>query len=309
LAASDGKLRLWETDSGAVPAAPSTLTAGPDARVAAWGISPDGQSALAACDDGTVFQWDLKPGASPRPVALAVPLRATVLAWSPEGHAVLYTKAPPPPEVPGLLCLADLVTGDKRQLEGHEARVTAVAFSPDGVTALSGDEGGTVILWDVPGRTRLKSFKAHDGAITGIAFAPGGGCAVSAGADKTVRLWAFAGALESAALEKRARAARETVARAPADPAALAALVDWYTFRAKDDWAVRLFDRAGGAAPVSHVAMGRCFWRLGDAARANAEFKKALEHGEGPAFYARLCIRATAPAADAISDSSPGPRR
>jgi WD40 repeat protein/serine/threonine protein kinase len=304
----DGKLRLWEPDPAQPPAAASTLTGAPDARMTAWGMSPDGQSALAACEDGQVFQWDVKPGAPTRPTPLAARLRATVLTWSPGAHAVLYTKAPPPPEVPGLLCLAELETGNKRQLEGHEARVTAVAFSPDGAAALTGDEGGTVILWSIPERSRLKSFQAHAAAVNGIAFAPGGGCAVSFGADKTVRLWDFGQAIESAAMEKRARAARETLARTPADPAALAVLVNWYAFRGRDDWAVRLYDSAGGAAPVSHLSMGRCFWRLGDVARANAEFKKALERNEGSVFCARLCFRATSPAAGAISDSSASAR-
>ena len=34
-------------------------------------------------------------------------------------------------------------------LEGHEGKVTGVAFSPDGSFLVSGSEDGTVRLWDV----------------------------------------------------------------------------------------------------------------------------------------------------------------
>ena len=301
---TDGGFAVWELEATGATAVPSTLPSRPDARVTAWAVSPNAESVLATCEDGAVLQWNLKPGASTGPVQIAVPMRATILSWSPDRHAVLYTKAPPPPEVPGLLCLADLLTGDKRMLEGHEVRVTAVAFSTDGEAALTGDESGTVILWDVRDRTRLKSFKAHAGPVTCIGFSPGGGCAVSASADKTLKLWDFGHAIESAAMEKRVRAAREAIVRDPADAAALAALVEWYALRGKDDWAILLFNRAGSAAPVSRLATGRSFWRLGDLARANAEFRKALEQKEGGGIYAQLCFRATASTAGAITDSS-----
>ena len=307
-AGDDGKLRLWEPDPRGAPDATSALPGGPESRLTAWDVAPDGENVLAVCEDGTAVQWDLKRGGPAQPTAVRTRLRATLLAWSPDLNAVLYTNVPAPPEVPGLLCLADLVTGDKRLLEGHDVRVTAIAVSADGRAALSGDEGGIVILWDLRERTRLKSFKAHAGPVTRVAFSPGGGCAVSAGADKTVTLWDFRQSIESAALEKRVRASRDKLAQDPADPAALAAFVDWYAFRGKDDWAADLLARAGDAAPVSHLAAGRCYWRLGDITRANAEFRKAVDRNEGDGFYAQLCVQATSPSAGAVTHSSTSAR-
>ena len=303
-AGDDGKLRLLGPESRGATDGPTALTGGPEARVTAWDIAPNGETVLAVYEDGTAVQWDFKRGAPARPAPVQTRLRATLLAWSPDLQAALYTNVPAPPEVPGLLCLADLATGDKRLLEGHGVRVTAVAVSADGTAALSGDEGGTLILWDLRERTRLKSFKTHTGPVTRVAFSPGGGCAVSAGADRIVRLWDFRQAIESAALEKRVRAARETLAGDPGDSAALAAFVDWYAFRGKDDWAVDLLARAGGAAPVSHLPVGRCYWRLGDLAKANAEFRKAVDRKEGGGFYAQLCVQATSPSAGAVTRSS-----
>jgi WD40 repeat protein len=303
LGEAGGGLRVWEPATGGL-ARPVATFGGSETRITAWAVSPGGRRMLVVCDDRTAYQCDLTPGAAALPDLLPVKLGATLLAWSPELHSALYTVSPPPAEFPGLLCLADLASGDKRQLLGHEVRVTAVAFSADGTAALSGDEGGTVILWDVPERKQLRTFRAHRGAVNAIAFSPGGGCAVSAGADKTFKLWDFEEPIEGAALENRVRAARTTLTRSPADPAALATFVEWHAFRGKDDWAMRLADRAGSAAPISHLALGRCYWRLGDLARANAEFKKAMEQKEGDAFCTRLCVRATAPDAGMITSSS-----
>ena len=48
------------------------------------------------------------------------------------------------------LILWDINTGDiLRRFEGHSDRIYAVAFSPDGQTALSASRDGTAILWDV----------------------------------------------------------------------------------------------------------------------------------------------------------------
>ena len=55
------------------------------------------------------------------------------------------------------------------ELIGHTNRVRAVAFSPDGVRVVSGDENGTVIVWDA--RTGTLRAQLPGG---GVAFSPDG---------------------------------------------------------------------------------------------------------------------------------------
>ena len=52
-----------------------------------------------------------------------------------------------------LLCLAALLSGVAHAqtialLEGHEAPVRSVRYSPDGKTLITADESGVIIAWD-----------------------------------------------------------------------------------------------------------------------------------------------------------------
>jgi len=52
--------------------------------------------------------------------------------------------------------------GPLRQiLVGHEGRVTAVAFLPDGSRALSGSEDNTLRLWDLASGETLHAQRTH----------------------------------------------------------------------------------------------------------------------------------------------------
>jgi WD40 repeat protein len=56
----------------------------------------------------------------------------------------------------------------------HQHPVCAVAVSPDGALAVSGDRGGFLAVWDLAPATSAATlsalFHAHAGAVTGIQF-------------------------------------------------------------------------------------------------------------------------------------------
>lgn len=75
------------------------------------------------------------------------------------------------------------------QLEGHEAGVTGVAFSPDRIRLASSSADGTVIFWDAGTGERLGDPLTLN-LITSLAFSPSDGATLALGADDgSVYLW------------------------------------------------------------------------------------------------------------------------
>ncbi len=85
-----------------------------------------------------------------------------------------------------------LVTATKisefNRLQGHEAWVSAVSFSPDGEVLASASSDGIVRLWRKDG-TPIKTLEAHEAWVSAVSFSPDGSVLASASYDGTVRLW------------------------------------------------------------------------------------------------------------------------
>jgi WD40 repeat protein len=58
------------------------------------------------------------------------------------------------------------------RLEGHEARILALAVAHDGKTLLSGGDDQTVRLWDLETGKALATFTGHRAPVLNVAFAP-----------------------------------------------------------------------------------------------------------------------------------------
>jgi WD40 repeat protein len=89
------------------------------------------------------------------------------------------------------LRLWDLETGIVlKKMEGHNARVWALAVSRDGQIIASGDENGEFIAWHgETGGSLTEPIKAHSDDINSVDFSPDGTVLATGSSDETIKFW------------------------------------------------------------------------------------------------------------------------
>ncbi len=153
-----GEVKLWDVATGE----PVGMPLPHSARVQAVAFSPDGKTVLTGCWDGMVRRWDMATG---RILGQPLPHVAMSLA--------LFTS----PD-------KKTACNDPKPL----APVLAVAFSPDGKTALTGGEDRFARLWDTATGKPLLSLP-HAEVVHAVAFSPDGHSVLTGCGDHTARLW------------------------------------------------------------------------------------------------------------------------
>jgi len=80
-------------------------------------------------------------------------------------------------------------TGLLRTLEGHYASVNHVAFTPDGLRALSASWDASIKVWDLESGREVQTLNGHSASVSCVVATPDGRRAVSASEDDTLRFW------------------------------------------------------------------------------------------------------------------------
>lgn len=163
-------------------------------------VFPDGKRIATAAADNTVRVWDLD--SATELFSIQPSGRAAAISVSPDGNWIITgsegTKAGVETHYSARIWnvqtqqLAFELTGQTPSgYRGHLSEVTAVAISPDGSQALTGDVRGRVLLWDLKTKSVKFDLDGHSPRfkITSVAFHSSGKRALSASFDKTVAQW------------------------------------------------------------------------------------------------------------------------
>ena len=152
------------------------------------GFSPDGRLVVYLGSDGTYHTWDIETGKEVKTTKQYATKLSTV-AYSPDKN--YYAR--------GTRLIHIRNTGNDRitsTLDGHKKWITALAYSPDGRSILSGDAGGNLILWNIMLGYQAAKLSGHTAAVTSIDFSRTGRFVATGSWDNSCRIWDIASGRE-----------------------------------------------------------------------------------------------------------------
>jgi WD40 repeat protein/serine/threonine protein kinase/Flp pilus assembly protein TadD len=180
-AGDDGKVYLWDSETGQEALAP--LNAGSPIDFAIF--SRDGHRVAAVCHDGTARIWDIGAAGTP-PIVLNPGGKLLWIDFSPDGRQLVTATSK-------TARVWDTSTG--KPLPGdlpHNAAVNVALFSPDGRWLATAGDDGLIHLWDAATRQPTPAILSHDRAVLCLAFSPDSKRIASGGADSTAQVWNIA---------------------------------------------------------------------------------------------------------------------
>ncbi|WP_256789329.1 AAA family ATPase [Frankia sp. AvcI1] len=188
---ASGLVLLWDITNPARPVRRATLT-GLD-HIESVSIAPSGNvMMLGAAGANATELWDVTDPARPRRLSRLPGVSQKGgggLALSPDGR----TLAAPKDDGIALWDIGDPRRPVLRSIAGgYTEWVTALAFSPDGHSLVSGDSGGVAIIWEVADPAhpvRRATLAVNQSGLTSVAFMPDSKTLVTSGYDGDTVLW------------------------------------------------------------------------------------------------------------------------
>jgi len=192
---ADGAVHLWEMTRPR-PQIRQVLRSLRSYVVFALAFAPDGKTLAAGGNDGQIRLWDLTRAVMPDSAGIRADERAvTALAYAPDGktlasagrddHAIRIWDVAAP---------GRLSERFPMPLRGHQADITALAFTAAGDRLYSTTHGRYLRIWDVAAGKQLQALEMGRTANTAGTLSPDGRLfVVSPGPTYSVQLWDLTG--------------------------------------------------------------------------------------------------------------------
>ncbi|MGK3962942.1 pentapeptide repeat-containing protein [Sorangium sp. So ce118] len=217
----DKDVRIWETRTGRLV----LVAAGHKGAVTGVEFSPDGERFATSSEDGTARLWEAatgrllrtltKDGSAVTGIAFSADYSSLFMASA--GDDQIHSRHVSTGETLGwimgrwrgvramaasidakslaIACsdhatwIEGIGTEQCVVLTGHEAPITAVAFSPGGERVATASSDRTARLWETATGRQLARINAHSDRVNDIAFSRDGERLVTASSDTAVRVW------------------------------------------------------------------------------------------------------------------------
>jgi WD40 repeat protein len=154
-----------------------------------------GSEFVAGWDDGTIRRWDIKRR---RELSTWRPIEGTTSNYAFSNERGLAATCGHSPMIALLDVVGEHLTGI---MEGHEASISGLTFSPDGTLLASSSWDCTVHVWDTTTRQRVHVFEEGRSGIESVAFSPDGSMLAAGAMDGTVYLEEVSSGSRLAALQ------------------------------------------------------------------------------------------------------------
>lgn len=179
----DGTARVWDAVTGVELLTVRLFEEGDESTSTypmAW--SPDGTRLLSYIYDRsagghTARVWDGETGKE----LLRFPGSRPV--WSPDGKYILF-------KCDEAACVVDAATGEEELEFRHPSPVFDVAWSPDGARIFTGDEEGTIKVWDAITNEELLTIPStHGGGVKEMRWSPNGKRLLARDERLSIHIW------------------------------------------------------------------------------------------------------------------------
>ncbi|MEV6057692.1 protein kinase [Streptomyces sp. NPDC052107] len=184
----DGELLGWNLQQGTTTARGGlVLRETFDERASVFSmmeVSPDGSALLIHHGEPQGRLHLVRPGSQGRSRVLTDSCaRASAMAWTADCARVVVASDD------RTIRVWNVRTGECERQLTTQAGITALALSEDARWALTGNEDGTVCLWDLTELRCLRTLDGHTEAVCDVWLSPDGRHARSVAVDNTVRSW------------------------------------------------------------------------------------------------------------------------